>query len=161
MDANNLLAKHLDFADIEFTYESDDGTHISWLDHVVVSSNVLHRIHKIYILCDGPNLSVHRPLCVKLQWAPSPSLVSSRCSHLFPNRLAWYKATDEQIHAYKSLVTESCCTIEIPNEVLNCIDPNFLIHNSVLEQLCSQMINCLRPHKVNFLFLVRMWVNFL
>ena len=26
MDANDLLAKDLDFADIEFTYESDDGT---------------------------------------------------------------------------------------------------------------------------------------
>ena len=35
---------------IEFTYESDDGTHRSWLDHVhvLISSNVLHRIHKIY-----------------------------------------------------------------------------------------------------------------
>ena len=46
MDANDLLAKDLDFADIEFTYESDDGTCRSWLDHVLVSFNVLHRIHK-------------------------------------------------------------------------------------------------------------------
>ena len=44
MDANDLLAKDLDF---EFTYESDDGTCRSWLDHVLVSFNVLHRIHKI------------------------------------------------------------------------------------------------------------------
>ena len=52
----------------------------------------------------------------------SPSLVSSHCSRKSSNRPARYKATDEQIHAYKSLVIESCRTIEIPNEVLNCID---------------------------------------
>ena len=62
-------------------------------DPVLVSSNVLHRIHRIYILCDVANLSEHRPLCVKLHWASSPSLVSSRYSHLSPNRLAWYKAS--------------------------------------------------------------------
>ena len=45
-DANDLQVKDIDFADIEFTYESDDGTYQSWLDHVLVSSNVLHRIQK-------------------------------------------------------------------------------------------------------------------
>ena len=58
----------------------------------------------------------------------SPSLVSSHCSRLSTNHLAWYKATDEQIHAYKSLVMESYCTIGIPNEVLNCIDPNCMLY---------------------------------
>ena len=50
MDANDLQVKDLDFADIEFMYESDDGMRRSWLDHVLVSSNVLHRIQKIYII---------------------------------------------------------------------------------------------------------------
>ena len=78
---------------------------------------------KKYIMCDGANLSDHRPLCAELHWASSSSLDFSRCSHLSSNRLTWYKATNEQIHAYKSLVKESCCTIEIPNEVpdLNCL----------------------------------------
>ena len=126
MDANDLQVKDLDFADIEFTYESDDGMRRSSLDHVVVSSNVLHRIQKIYIMCDG---------------ASSPSIVSSCCSRLSSNRLAWYKATSEQIHAYKSLVAESCHTIEIPDEVLNCTDPNCLIRNSVF--LSRYVHNCL------------------
>ena len=117
MDANDLLAKDLDFADIEFTYESDGRTRRSWLDHVLISSNVLHRIHKIYILYDGANLSHHCSLCVELHWASSPSLVSSHCPCLSPNRLAWYRATDEQIHAYKSLVMESCRSIEIPTHI--------------------------------------------
>ena len=56
LDANDLQVKDLDFADIEFTYESDDGTRRSWLDHVLVSSNVLHRMQKIYIMCDGATL---------------------------------------------------------------------------------------------------------
>ena len=123
MDANNLQAKDLDFEGIEFTYESDDGTRQSWLDHVLVSSNVLHRIQKIYIMCDDANLSDHRPLCAELHRASSPSIVSSCCSRLSSNHLAWYKATSEQIHVYKSLVAESCHTIEIPDEVLNCTDP--------------------------------------
>ena len=105
MDANDLLAKD---PDIEFTYESDDETHRTWLDHVLVSSNVLYRIHLLY---DGANLSDHCALCVELPWASSPSLVSSRCPCLSPNHLVWYKAIDEQIHAYKSLVTKSCRTI--------------------------------------------------
>ena len=66
--------------------------------------------------------------CVELHWVSSPSLVSLHCPCLSTNCLAWYKATDEQIHAYKSLVTESCRTIEIPNEVLNCIDSNCSMH---------------------------------
>ena len=49
MDANDLQVKDIEFADYEFTYESDDGMRRSWLDHVLVSSNVLHRIQKIYI----------------------------------------------------------------------------------------------------------------
>ena len=80
--------------------------------------------------------------------ASSPSIVSSCCSRLSSNRLAWYKdrlawykATSEQSHAYKSLVTESCHTIEIPDEVLNCTDPNCLIHNSVF--LSRYVHNCL------------------
>lgn len=100
MDANDLQANNLDFAAIEFTYESDDGALRSWLDHVLVSSNLLHRIQKIYIMCDGANLLNHCPLCAKLHWASSPSLVSSRCSRLSSNCLAWYNATDEHIHAY-------------------------------------------------------------
>ena len=56
MDANDLQVKDLDFADIEFTYVSDDGTRRSWLDHPLVSSNVLHRIQKIYIMRGGATL---------------------------------------------------------------------------------------------------------
>ena len=56
MDVNDLQVKDLDFADIEFTYESDDGMRRSWLDYVLVSSNVLHSIQKIYIMCDGATL---------------------------------------------------------------------------------------------------------
>ena len=76
-----------------------------------------------------------------LHWASSPSIVSSCCSCLSSNRLAWYKATSEQIHAYKSLMAESCRTIEIPDEVLNCTDPYCLIHNSVF--LSRYVHNCL------------------
>ena len=94
-----------------------------WITYLYLS-NLLHRIHKIYILYDGANLSDRRPLCVELPWAFSPSLVSSCCPCLSANRLAWYMGIDEQIHPYKSLVTESCRTIEIPNEILNCTGPN-------------------------------------
>ena len=33
---NSLIAKDLDFPDIQFTYKKDDGLCCSWVDHVLV-----------------------------------------------------------------------------------------------------------------------------
>lgn len=144
MTVNNLIAKDLDFADIQFTYESDDGLRRSWLDHVLVSSNLLNRICEINVVCDGANLSDHRPVCVWVDWAHPSSLPASvSCSHAPTRHLAWYKATNKQIDMYKSLVTESCRDIEIPEDVVNCVDPNCSVHSSILERLCSRLVSCL------------------
>ena len=45
MDANDLLAKD---PDIEFTYESDDGTRRSWLDHVCIFQCTAENSQNIY-----------------------------------------------------------------------------------------------------------------
>ena len=103
---------------------------MEWVDHgwIMYLYLPMHctEFTKYILMCDGANLSNHHPLCAELHWASSPSLVSSHCSRLSHNHLAWYKTTDEQIHAYKSLVMEPCCTIEIPNGVLNCLTAQYI-----------------------------------
>ena len=45
--------------------------------------------------------------------------------NLSSNGLAWYKATDEQIHAYKSLVMDSCHQLPWKEQLassVHCVD---------------------------------------
>ena len=77
-------------------------------------------------MCDGANLSDHHPLCAKLHWASSPSLfLHAALVNLSSNGLAWYKATDEQVHAYKSLVMDSCHQLPWKEQLtssVHCVD---------------------------------------
>ena len=66
MCTNSLIAKDLDFPDVQFTYESDDGLRRSWGDYVLIFPTCVQRIQEITVISSGMNLSDHRPLCVKL-----------------------------------------------------------------------------------------------
>ena len=143
MNSNSLVAKDLDFDGIQFTYESDDGTHRSWVDHVLVSPRLLPRICEITVVSSGANLSDHRPICVMLDCAqthPHASVPPVRSSS---NKVAWHRATPAQIQSYQSLVDECCCAIEIPADVISCTVPNCSVHKGDLEHLCLQLSSCL------------------
>ena len=59
MDRNSIIAKNLDFDGIQL---SDDGACRLCVDHVLVSSSLLHRLRDITVVSSGANLSDHRPI---------------------------------------------------------------------------------------------------
>ena len=89
MYANSLIAKDLDFPDVQFTYESDDGLHALWVDHVLISPTCVQRIQEITVICSGMNLSDHRPLCVKLDCAYTCTQSGHQC-HLSFRHTMWH-----------------------------------------------------------------------
>jgi len=143
MNSNSLVAKDLDFDGIQFTYESDDGTHRSWVDYVLVSPSLLPRICEITVVSSGANLSDHRPICVMLGCAQTHRHASVPPVRSSSNKVAWHRATPAQIQSYQSLVDECCCAIEIPADVISCTVPNCSVHKGDLEHLCLQLSSCL------------------
>ena len=78
MDHNSLIAKDIDFDGIQL---SDDGACRLCVDHVLVSSSLLHRIREITVVSSGANLSDHRPICVMLDCAQAhPQTCNTTCS---------------------------------------------------------------------------------
>ena len=102
---NSLIAKDLDFPDVQFTYESDDGLWHSWVDHVLISPTCAQRIQEITVISSGINLSDHRPLCIKLDCAYTCTQSGHQLSpsQLSSHNVAWHKATPTQILDYQSL----------------------------------------------------------
>ena len=58
-------------------------------------------------------------------------------------RVAWHKATSDQINAYQSCVRESYKQFVIPDHVLNCSDPRCKVHCDCLSTLCHDLVCCL------------------
>ena len=82
------------------------------------------------------------PLSVSLDFQHALSLSVGSCSTQ-PKRVAWYKATSDQIDAYQSCVRESSKQFVILNHVLNCSDPHCKVHCEYLSTLCHDLVRCL------------------
>ena len=85
MHFNSLIAKDLDFPDIQFTYESDDGLCCSWVGSCIGLTNPTF-VQEITVISSDMNLSDHYPLCVKLDCAQActkavPSIVTFSVSN--------------------------------------------------------------------------------
>ena len=140
----NLSLADLSFSnDIGFTYLGHDGSQ-SWLDHVAVSTPFLSLVNSVHSIRDGRNLSDHNPLAFSLDL--SCVTVSGPCAAPKPTSCAWYKATQEHISQYQNAVLQSLATLssELTDEVVFCCNPSCTIHQQCLEQICHQLVQCLK-----------------
>ena len=120
MRTNSLIDKDLDFPDVQFTYESDDGLRRSWVDHVLISSTCVQRIQEITVISSSMNSSDHHPLCIKLDCAYTCTQSGHQLSpQLSSHNVAWHKATRTQILDYQSLVDNFCHRISIPTDAIS------------------------------------------
>ena len=142
MQATCLEASDLHFPSIQFTYESDNGLARSWVDHFLFSTSASHLVRYVDIVCSGDNLSDHLPLAVSLDCQHVVSSSVGSCSTQ-ARRVAWHKATSDQINAYQSCVRESYKQFVIPDHVLNCSDPRCKVHCDYLSTLCRDLVCCL------------------
>ena len=58
-------------------------------------------------------------------------------------RVAWHKATSDQIDTYQSCVRESYKQFIIPDHVLSCSDLHCKVHWEYLSTLCQYLVCCL------------------
>ena len=95
----NPLACDLLFQDsVNFTYERDDGSTRSWIDHILCSESFHCQVSNVRTINSGSILSDHLPLCFQLnvQCLSSPYSVPTPASyHLtYPD---WSKASSCQV----------------------------------------------------------------
>ena len=116
---------------IDFTYFHESLQHYSYIDYLIISSNVLKSVLDFKILESPINLSDHNPICIKLNTSllglDSNSIVNS-ASDKEPNRksqqrLRWDKA---KLQNYYSLTRET--SQPISNSL--CAEYNELMANS-------------------------------
>ena len=145
MHTNSLIAKDLDFPDVQLTFSSDDGLWRSWVDHVLISLTCVQRIQEITVISSGMNLSDHRPLCIKLDCAYTCTQSGHQLSpsQLSSHNVAWHKATPTQILDYQSLVDKFCHRTLIPTDVISCTNPACSEHCNLLDHLCVEVIDSL------------------
>ena len=142
--SNDLCCVDRAFQDnILFTYESDDGSRRSWIDHVMVSSSISSSIDSVSRYDAGCTLSDHYPLQFHFRCDLSPSVnfsSTSRCSgsHFVCD---WHKATSDDIQKYIDCVGSLLPVV--PTSVLDCCNPHCQHHRAELDLLFDRFVDCL------------------
>ena len=145
MRATGLVASDLQSPSIQFTYESDSGLTRSWVDHVLFFVEASSYIKHVVTLHSGANLSDHLPLLVSIDCQPRMSLLGMQRSlpSALQRRVAWYKASEEQIETYQSRMLEAVSQLAIPDQLVNCLDPHCSVHFNLLNSICDKLVHCL------------------
>ena len=119
-----------------FTYISDSGCNMSWIDHILCSSSVDNLIVDMHVLHEFVS-SDHKPLSVSLAnlyckriCVPSSTAVenSAGLDCAAKHSYCWESANDVSLHKYSSLLDECLRNIDIPAELIFCCDSS--CHNS-------------------------------
>ena len=141
----DLSLADLNYAnEVSFTYMGHNGSK-SWIDHVAVSSCFLPLVSNVHAIKDGRNLSDHNPLVFYLDL---PCTVADHTSStvLEPTTRAWYRATIDHIDKYQTTVEHMLESLNmmLDDAIITCCDPACTAHQQQLEQVCDQLVKCLK-----------------
>ena len=89
---------------VMYTYERDDGTARSWIDHILCSRTVSSLISDVYTLRSDCILSDHYPLCFSLK-ANCPSIPNTSFTYSKPLRTNWSNVSHSDIEKYNAMVS--------------------------------------------------------
>ena len=113
MASCDLVACDLAYGNfISHTYERDDGSAHSWIDHILCNRRYSHLISQVCPITSGINLSDHLPISFVLAASPvrvvqSPSKVACDCSLPLCPTCNWSKAEQCNIDEYRTLIAAS------------------------------------------------------
>ena len=128
---------------IDYSFESMSNRHRSFIDHFFISLNLSDSVSMYGVSHDGDNLSDHSSVFVKLSIVPK-NVIIPECSS--PQlKLCWRRANVEAIAEYRSKVTRCLNGIEVPRDVLNCIDSDCSEpdHKHAISRYCEDLVHCL------------------
>ena len=120
-----------------YTYERDDGTARSWIDHILCSRTFSSLISDVYTLRSDCILSDHYPLCFSLK-ANCPSIPITSFTYSKPVRTNWSNVSHSDIEKYNAMVSQRISSL--PPEVFNCSHPHCTIHQNVLDSYSQHLV---------------------
>ena len=105
-----------------FTYCSDSGLNLSWIDHVVCSRPVDRLITSVNVLCSYIS-SDHKPLSIHFEsLTPQSCSPAERDVYLHSNKPCWDKVEDCHLLRYADELNVLLSNIDIPKCLLYCND---------------------------------------
>ena len=118
--------------EVEFTFESADGNR-SFIDHFIISENLMQEVTGYKVLFHGCNLSDHHPLITEFkQMKDSFKFPSNKNKNNNDLTLDWEGATEAQINHYKFVLNQLLQNVPIPAEVLQCKDNKCTEHSDTI-----------------------------
>ena len=141
-DRDLVAADFLSQPSIGFTYERDDGSAHSWPDHFLCDSSFLPAFTSVSKVDLWSNLSDHHPIAATFGFCCS-STPPMRSSHSAPHqsKVAWHRATSDQVSDYCTLVAESLPSF--PVEVTSCLEAGCSQHLADLDAYIESLFECL------------------
>lgn len=100
------------------------------LDHFFVSDMIACDISSYYAVHDGDNLSDHSPVVMRLDIGCQFQQGTPR-SHV--PKVAWHRATDQNIGEYKQILAMLLNTVECPYDAMDCETPNSCEHRGEID----------------------------
>ena len=141
MRDNFLVVADLRFqGEINFTYERDDGCVHSWIDHIMCSESCLNSITNVSRLDLAVNLSDHYPLEFYFEVLCALPPVSSppfMLHHTNVPKFDWASASPSDLNKFRDLVENSLP--KLPDAASACCEPTCDVHQSSLDEFCSQL----------------------
>ena len=145
MESFNLHSVDQDFGHcISHTYEKsgEGGCVQSWLDHIMISRHYTSMITDVSCIHLADNFSDHLPLVFQLTLSQtiSHSSVPSK-SQGQSSTINWSTISEQNVEVYRHLVTSSLP--HVPQDLIDCSDPNCTIHRGLIDSICSRFLACL------------------
>jgi len=127
------------------TYESHINGARSLIDHVVVNQNMKDYLTEFYTVDDIDNKSDHISVVANINISVE-HFACTKKKH--EPKVAWYKASMDDIKKYKVEIDNAIRTMNIPESALKCINVNCVDHQNEIEQYCVDLLKvCLNVGK--------------
>ena len=104
---------------IDYTHMHTDDTSVSTIDHFIVNERLVGLVRDCGPIHLGDNMSRHSPIVVKFDLGSLPA--AGKSAVVRPKRPAWYKATEQQVEAYRCDLARRLEEVRVP-ACLECTD---------------------------------------
>jgi exonuclease III len=99
---NNLVMSDINRLNNVFTYISDDGSKMSWVDHILCSVSIDQILNNVVIINDVIG-SDHKPVSFDLNcYVKAPTVVQADIGNSFQTLPVWHGCGDATIASYES-----------------------------------------------------------
>ena len=129
---------------VSYTYERDDGSAHSCIDHIVCSRSHSSLVTNVRTIRSGCNLSDHYPLCflVQVHCLSTPFPSSSSCSSSSGSlRIDWSKASACDIDNYRSEISQHLSMLT--SEITKCSSTEYSCHHEALNDYAQHLVSTL------------------